>query len=79
MGAIDEGGEGVLSAIKVFSNIVFLKPSGITPSLSKCVLHIVWALYYVYIVVEVTLNNEHGYYMAVGGRSSLRMSILNQL
>ena len=22
---------------------------------------------------------EHGYYMAVGGRSSLRMSILNQL
>ena len=44
-----------------FSNIVFKKTSRITSWLPKRVLHIVGALYYVYIVVEVTLNRaEYG-------------------
>ena len=34
----------------------FLKPYRIIPWLLKRVLHLVWDLYYVYIVVEVTLN-----------------------
>ena len=34
----------------------FWKPFRIIPWLWKRVLHLVWALYYVYIVVEVTLN-----------------------
>ena len=33
-----------------------LKPFRIIPQQLKRVLHIVWALYYVYIVVEVTIN-----------------------
>ena len=34
----------------------FWKPFRIIPRLLKRVLHLVWALYYVYIVVEMTLN-----------------------
>ena len=36
--------------------MIFWKPFRIIPWLLKRVLHLVWALYYVYIVVEVTLN-----------------------
>ena len=50
-----EGG-GVSRAIKVFFFKFLQKPSRITPWLPKRVLHIVWALYYVYIVDEVTMN-----------------------
>ena len=39
-----------------FEKWFFQKPFGIIPWMSKRVLHIVWALYYVYIVVEMTLN-----------------------
>ena len=44
-------GAGVSSAIQTF-----LLQNYLELLLPKRVLHIVWALYYVYIVVEVTLN-----------------------
>ena len=34
----------------------FFKPFRIIPRLPKCVLHTVWAFYYIHIVVEVTMN-----------------------
>ena len=49
-------GEGVSSATYLFWNDFFNKPFRIIPWLWKRVLHLVWALYYVYIVVEMTLN-----------------------
>ena len=42
--------------IPILKNDFFLKPIRIIPWLWKRVLHLVWALYYVYILVEVTLN-----------------------
>ena len=51
-----EGLEGVSSATYIFWNDFFWKPFRITPWLLKRVLHLVWDSYYVYIVVEVTLN-----------------------
>ena len=51
------GLEGVSSATYLFWKMIFLKkPFRIIPWLWKRVLHLVWALYYVYIVVEMTLN-----------------------
>ena len=50
------GLEGVSSATYVFWKVIFLKPFRIIPWLLKRVLHLVWALFYVYIVVEMTLN-----------------------
>ena len=45
-------GGGVSSAMSFFfSNFFVLKPARITPWLPKRVLHIVWALYYIYLVV----------------------------
>ena len=73
-GIFHEGGSRVPS----FFNFYCLKTSRITPWLSKSVLHLVWALWYVYIVVEVTLNRAE-----CGSQRSekpeMRMSILNQL
>ena len=42
--------------LSYFEKWFFKKPFRIIPWLWKRVLHLVWALYYVYIVVEVTLN-----------------------
>ena len=51
------GLEGVSSATYLFWKMIFFKkPFRIIPWLWKRVLHLVWALYYVYIVVEMTLN-----------------------
>ena len=59
-----------------FFNFFCLKTSRITPWLSKSVLHLVWALWYVYIVV--TLNRaECGSQRS--DKPEMRMSILNQL
>ena len=56
-GIFHEGGGG--SRVPLFcSSICWLKTSRITLSLPKRVLVIVWALYYVSIVVEVTLNSS---------------------
>ena len=52
-GIFHEGGEGWGESRVPFRSFQFFL---ITPWLLKHVLHIVWALYYVYIVVEVTLN-----------------------
>ena len=49
-------GGGVSSATYLFWKMIFWKPFRIIPWLLIRVLHLVWALYYVYIVVEVTLN-----------------------
>ena len=74
-----EGGEGVSGANKCFFlHFLFcLKTIYNHSRLPKFVLRIVWALKYVYInvVVEVILIRLN---MPVGGRSSQRMSILNQ-
>ena len=61
LGTAMRGGRG-LACHKDFFNFLFIqKPSRITPWLSKRILHIIWALYCVYIVVEVTLNRaEYG-------------------
>ena len=57
IGICHEGGEGVPFSINVFFlNVFAWKPFRITPWLPKRILDIVWALYYVYIVVEVTMN-----------------------
>ena len=47
---------GVSSSTYLFWIMIFLKSFRIIPWLWKRVLHLVWALYYVYIVVEMTLN-----------------------
>ena len=47
-----EGGGRVSCAISVFFQKCFLKN---IPWLQQRVLHIVWALYYIHIVVEVTV------------------------
>ena len=54
--AIKGGREGVSRAINVFFKNGLSKPFRIIPWLSKRVLHIVWALYYIHIVVDVTMN-----------------------
>ena len=56
--AMKGGGlEGVSSATYLFWKMIFVKkPFRIIPWLWKRVLHLVWALYYVYIVVEMTSN-----------------------
>ena len=49
--------EVVLSATYLLWKMIFSKKTfRIIPWLWKRVLHLVWALYYVYIVVEMTLN-----------------------
>ena len=47
---------GLECHIPILKNDFSLKPLRIIPWLWKRVLHLVWALYYVYIVVEMTLN-----------------------
>ena len=47
---------GLECHIPFLKNDFVLKPFRIIPWLWKRVLHLVWALYYVYIVVEMTLN-----------------------
>ena len=49
-------GGGVLHAINIFRQMLFWIPFRIIPWMSKRVLHIVLALCYVYIVVEVSMN-----------------------
>ena len=49
--AMKGGGGGLECNIPILKNDFFKKPFRI-----KCVLHLVLALYYVYIVVEMTLN-----------------------
>ena len=53
--------------------VFFWKPFKIIPWLWKRVLHLVWALYYVCIVFEVTLN------ITVSGRSCQRKSIFEPI
>ena len=48
--------EGLEYHIPILKNDFFLKPFRIIPWLLKRVLHLVWDLYYVYILVEMTLN-----------------------
>ena len=50
-----EGG-GLECHIPILKKWFFLKTIRIIPWLWKRVLHLVWALYYVYLVVEMTLN-----------------------
>ena len=71
-------GEGGLECQKgfFFFNFLFKSHLKITPWLPKRVLRIVLALYCVY---SRRGDYEHGLNMTVGGRISLRMSILNQL
>ena len=47
-------GGGVSSAIGGFQQKIVWKPVKILPWLLKRVLHIIWTLYYIYVVVEVT-------------------------
>ena len=47
---------GLECHIPILKNDFCWKPFRIIPWLLKRVLHLVWALYYVYIVVEMTLN-----------------------
>ena len=47
---------GLECHIPILKNDFFKKPFRMIPRLWKRVLHLVWALYYVYIVVEITLN-----------------------
>ena len=42
--------------LRFFQKCFLQKTFRIVPLLSKHVLHIVWALYYIHIVVEVTMN-----------------------
>ena len=73
-GGVSRGSRVPLS---YFEKDFFKKPFRIIPWLWKRVLHLVWALYYVYIVDEMTLNMAK--LLAVRGRSCWWMSILNQL
>ena len=52
--AMEEGGSHM--SLTFFQKIFFVKPFRIILLLSKRVLHIVWVLYYIHIVVEVTMN-----------------------
>ena len=49
-------GGGLEFHIGILKNDFFKKTFRIIPWLLKCVLHLVWDSYYVYIVVEMTLN-----------------------
>ena len=51
-----EWGGGLEFHITILKNYFFWKSLRIIPWLWKRVLNLVWALYYVYIVVEMTLN-----------------------
>ena len=51
--AMKRGGSRVSLTFFFFN---FFKPFRIIPRLPKCVLHTVWAFYYIHIVVEVTMN-----------------------
>ena len=59
-GNICQGGSllfrGLECHIPILKSDFFKNPFRIIPWLLKRVLHLVWALYYVYIVVEMTLN-----------------------
>ena len=56
-GFLQEGGGGGLEFhIPILKNDFFLKTIQNHSLTVKSVLHLVWALYYVYIVVEMTLN-----------------------
>ena len=60
-----EGG-GLECHIPILKKWFFLKTIRIIPWLWKRVLHLVWALYYVYLVVEMTLNLANSWQFAAG-------------
>ena len=62
-----KGKGGLEFHIPILKNDFFKNHLELFPNCENVILHLVWALYYVYIVVEMTLNMAKK--LAVSGRS----------